>query len=302
MNKGNGCPDLSILSFTGSFHGRTLGVLAITHSKAVHKLDVPTLDWPIAKFPRYKYPLEENIEYNKKQDDDCLKDVEEQIDFFNNEKKKHVAAIIIEPIQAEGGDNYSSAYFFQNLQRIAKEKDTIFIVDEVQTGLCATGKIWAHEHFNLSNPPDIMTFAKKMQTGGYYYKNELKVDQPYRIFNTWLGDPIRIIYLEAILETIKRDNLIELNHQIGTYLLFNLKKLCKDFPDLINSARGLGTFSSFDSVNASVRDNILQKLKNSGVLAGACGDKTIRIRPALIFTQKHADIFLSKLNSTLKSI
>ena len=71
-----------------------MGVLAATHSKAVHKLDVPTLDWPIAKFPRYKYPLEDNVEYNRNQDDECLKDVEDNIDYYNNEKKKHVASII----------------------------------------------------------------------------------------------------------------------------------------------------------------------------------------------------------------
>ena len=127
MNKGPGCPDLSILSFKGGFHGRLIGSLSTTHSKPIHKLDVPALDWPIASFPRYKYPLEENVEYNKKQDDLCLKDTTEVIDYFNNEKKRPVAGMIIEPVQAEGGDNYASAYFFQNLQRIAKEVCVYFI-------------------------------------------------------------------------------------------------------------------------------------------------------------------------------
>lgn len=121
FNRGDGCPDLSILSFKGAFHGRTLGALTTTHSKAIHKLDVPAFDWPIASFPRYKYPLEENVEYNRQQDEACLKEVDELIDYYNNEKKRPVAGIVSEPIQSEGGDHYGSPYFFQNLQKIAKK-------------------------------------------------------------------------------------------------------------------------------------------------------------------------------------
>jgi 4-aminobutyrate aminotransferase/(S)-3-amino-2-methylpropionate transaminase len=98
---------------------------------------------------------------------------------------------------------------------ISFQKGVIFIVDEVQTGLCATGKMWAHQYFDFPSPPDIMTFAKKAQTGGYYYKDSLKVDAPYRIYNTWLGDPVRILYLEAVIETIRNDKLLELNQQVG---------------------------------------------------------------------------------------
>ena len=177
----------------------------------------------------------------------------------------------------------------------------IFIVDEVQTGLGATGKLWAHEHFDLPNPPDIMTFAKKMQIGGYFYRDNLKIDQPYRIANTWLGDPIRIVFLEATLDAIRRDKLIELNRDIGKYLIDHLKAFCKQYPHLIDSARGLGTFSSFDGATSEIRDKIIQKLKNSGIQCGACGDKTMRIRPSLTFTQKHADIFLDRFEKVLKS-
>lgn len=173
MNKGPGCPDLSLLSFVGAFHGRTFATLATTHSKPVHKLDVPTMDWPVAAFPAYKYPLEENEDYNRNEDEKCLKQVEELIDYYANEKKKPVAGIVTEPIQSEGGDNHASPYFFQRLQAIAKKNHASFLIDEVQTGMCATGKFWAYEHFNLPTSPDILTFAKKMQIGGYYYKVSL---------------------------------------------------------------------------------------------------------------------------------
>ena len=126
VNKGKGCPDLSLLSFKGAFHGRTLGTLATTHSKPVHKLDVPTLDWPVGTFPKYKYPLDENVQYNNEQDEACLKDVQQLIEYYKEEKKKPVAGIVIEPIQSEGGDNHASPYFFQSLQKIAK--DVIFLI------------------------------------------------------------------------------------------------------------------------------------------------------------------------------
>lgn len=88
-------------------------------------MDVPTQDWPVANFPRYRYPLEENKEYNDKQDRDCLQEIGQLIDHWNEVKKKPVAGIVVEPIQSEGGDNFGSAYFFQSLQKLAKEVNFI---------------------------------------------------------------------------------------------------------------------------------------------------------------------------------
>ncbi|CAG2067854.1 unnamed protein product, partial [Timema podura] len=101
----------------GAFHGRTLGVLSTTHSKYIHKIDIPAFDWPIASFPQYKYPLEENKRENEAEDKKCLAEVEDLIVQY---KKKGipVAGIVVEPIQSEGGDNEASPQFFQQLQRI----------------------------------------------------------------------------------------------------------------------------------------------------------------------------------------
>lgn len=80
-----------------------------------------------------------------------------------------VAGIVVEPIQSEGGDNEASPFFFQQLQKIAKKNGAGLLLDEVQTGGGPTGKMWCHEHFNLECPPDIVTFSKKMLTGGFYH-------------------------------------------------------------------------------------------------------------------------------------
>nr|NVI72060.1 putative 4-aminobutyrate aminotransferase, mitochondrial-like protein [Cucujiformia] len=188
INLPPGAPKLSLLSFHGGFHGRTFGALSTTHSKAIHKLDIPAFDWPVAHFPKYKYPLENNTRENKAEDAKCLSEVQELIEVYKK-KGVPVAGIVIEPIQSEGGDNEASPEFFQGLQEIAKKNGAALLMDEVQTGCGATGKMWCHEHFNLKSPPDVVTFSKKMLIGGYFHTEEMRPDQPYRVFNTWMGDP-----------------------------------------------------------------------------------------------------------------
>lgn len=264
MNAAPGAPDLSILSFKGAFHGRTLGCLSTTHSKYIHKIDIPSFDWPIASFPQYKYPLEENVRENKAEDDRCLAETEELIEKFNK-LGKHVAGIIIEPIQSEGGDNEASPEFFQRLQRIAKKHGCSFLVDEVQTGGGPTGKLWAHEHFNLDSSPDIVTFSKKMQLGGYYHSDSLKPPQPYRVFNTWMGDPGKLLLLESIMNVVKRDSLLENVNRVGDKLKKGLIQAQNDYPALLNSVRGRGTFLAVNVSSSALRDDIINRLKAKGL-------------------------------------
>ena len=103
-----------------------------------------------------------------------------------------------------GGDNHASPDFFRKLRTIASNNDIAFIVDEVQTGAGATGTFWAYEQWELQNPPDFVTFSKKMQTGGYFSKREFRPQETYRIFNTWMGDPSKMIQLEAFLDTYQQ--------------------------------------------------------------------------------------------------
>lgn len=125
-----GSPDLAVLSFRNSFHGRGFGSLSTTRSKAVHKLDIPSFNWPQAPFPMLKYPIEEHVADNKTEETRCLQQVESIITSWHCP----VAALIVEPIQSEGGDNHASAAFFQGLRDITKKHGVVMIVDEVQTG------------------------------------------------------------------------------------------------------------------------------------------------------------------------
>jgi 4-aminobutyrate aminotransferase/(S)-3-amino-2-methylpropionate transaminase len=297
LNQAPGAPPLSILSFKTAFHGRLFGSLSTTRSKPIHKLDIPAFDWPQATFPLLKYPLEENIEYNKRVEQESLEDVERLLTTHHLPP----CAVVVEPIQSEGGDNHASPAFFRGLRELTKKHDVLLIIDEVQTGVGATGKFWAHEHWDLPSPPDMVTFSKKAQTAGYYFGNpELRPNKPYRQFNTWMGDPARAILFRAIIEEIERLDLVDNTARVGEYLFAGLERLQSQYPHEIMNLRGKGkgTFIAFDSPR---RDEFLKKAKGVGVNIGGSGERAVRLRPMLIFQRHHADILLEAMEKIIKS-
>ncbi|XP_076627152.1 4-aminobutyrate aminotransferase, mitochondrial [Colletes latitarsis] len=300
FNKPPGCPELSILSFEGGSHGRTFAALALTHYKFIMKVDIPSLPWPIAPFPQYLYPLDQHEEENKKEDTRCLEQVEDLIE--KSEKTAPVAGIIVEAIQCEGGDRHASPDFFQCLQGLAKKRSIPLIIDEVQTGGGASGRIWVHEYFELNTPPDIVTFSNKMQASGFYHSSEYMPMRPYRVFNTWMGDPSKILLLEAVLQTIEAENLLTHVCHVSNYLLCQLNALQYEFPQIINSVRGRGFIIAFDMGCKDMRNKLLYQIRCKGIQVGECGTKSIQLRPCLIFGEYHADIFLENLRVCLQEL
>ena len=297
INQSPGSPHLSIMSFTSAFHGRLFGSLSTTRSKPIHKLDIPAFDWPQAPFPALRYPLDQHVEENAEEEKRCLREAEKIIKTFHNP----VAAVMVEPIQSEGGDNHASPEFFKGLREITRRNNVLMIVDEVQTGVGATGKFWAHEHWNMTDPPDMVTFSKKAQTAGYYYgSQELRPNKPYRQFNTWMGDPARAILFRAIISEIERLNLVENTAMVGEYLYSGLERLAQEYPDQIKNLRGKGqgTFIAFDHPK---RDEFLVKMKSLGINIGGSGASAVRLRPMLIFQKHHADILLDAVQKLVRS-
>lgn len=297
LNQTPGASDLSILSFKSAFHGRLFGTLSTTRSKPIHKLDIPAFDWPHATFPQLKYPLAEHEAENAQAEADSLAEVEHLI------KNYHVppAAVIVEPVQSEGGDNHASPAFFRGLRALTKKHGVLLIVDEVQTGVGATGKFWAHDHWDLPEPPDMVTFSKKAQTAGYYYGDPaLRPNKPYRQFNTWMGDPARAILFRAIIDEIQRHDLVANTARVGDYLYSKLEGLSKKYPGQFENLRGKGqgTFIAFDNPK---RDEFLKKAKKFGVNIGGSGESAVRLRPMLIFEKHHADILLGALEKVVSS-
>ncbi|KAI1330373.1 4-aminobutyrate aminotransferase [Xylariaceae sp. FL0255] len=296
-NQSPGSSELSILSFKSAFHGRLFGSLSTTRSKPIHKLDIPAFDWPQATFPKLKYPLEEHAEENAKAEAESLAEVEHLI------KNYHVppCAVMVEPIQSEGGDNHASPAFFRGLRELTKKHNVLLIVDEVQTGVGATGKFWAHEHWDLASPPDMVTFSKKAQTAGYYYGDaSLRPNKPYRQFNTWMGDPARALLFRGIIDEVQRLGLVENTAKVGDYLFGKLEGLAQKYPGQFQNLRGKGqgTFIAFDNPN---RDEFLKKAKKFGINIGGSGANAVRLRPMLTFEKGHADILLEALEKIASS-
>lgn len=299
-NKAPGTSQKVILSFDKGFHGRLFGSLSTTRSKAIHKLDIPAFEWPKAPFPALKYPLNEFEAENKAEETRCLEEFEAVIESY---PPHTIAAIIVEPVQSEGGDNHASSEYFQALRDITLKHQILMIVDEVQTGVGATGKFWAHEHWNLTTPPDMVTFSKKFQAAGFYFNNrDLQPNQPYRQFNTWCGDPSKAIIARALYQEISKHGLVEKTAAVGDYLYQGLQTLQNKYEVVTNlRGEGFGTFIAFDAGSTADRNNLLMKLRAEGINIGGCGDFSVRLRPTLVFEKKHADVFLERLEKVLKA-
>jgi len=291
---------LSILAFRGAFHGRTFGCISCTNTRGRIKVDIPTLDFPFADFPQMKYPLEDHVAENKATEQATLDQVR-RIIHERRDEGRPVAGMIIEPIQAEGGDRSATDDFYRNLRQLALEENVYFICDEVQTGGGVSGKWWAHEHWNLETPPDVVTFAKKMNSAGFFYRSAMSNNWGPTVFNTWVGDPARLVVLDAILDTVAENNLCENAANTGNYIKSELTKIAETNPNVTN-VRGRGTLVAWDHQSMAQRDFVVQNAMERGLLLGGCGTHAIRLRPSLMFEKRHADEFLTLFEETLSSV
>ncbi|MSQ00555.1 MAG: aminotransferase class III-fold pyridoxal phosphate-dependent enzyme [Myxococcales bacterium] len=296
QNAQEGANRMKVISFAGGFHGRSLGALSATRSKAVHKLDFPAFDWPMVEFPANLFPLAEHAAANGEAELRALADVEAAF----RRHPEDVAALIVEPIQGEGGDRHASPAFFVGLRRLCTRYGAAFIADEVQTGVGSTGRMWAHEAWGPDGAPDLVTFSKKMQLGGYYGRPEFVAAEPLRLFNTWLGDPLRGAQAQVILEVIERDRLVEATALVGQELVAGLAALCDRHPGVLSQARGQGTFAAIDAVDAPTRDRIVRAALALGVEMGGSGTRSLRFRPALVFAPRHVDELLDRLDRAIR--
>jgi 4-aminobutyrate aminotransferase/(S)-3-amino-2-methylpropionate transaminase len=289
---------MGILSFKKAFHGRLLGSLSTTFTKSMTKVDMPAFDWPSAPIPQYKYPLENHVEYNRAQDNKVLREIELIIDNYHVK----ISAVIIEPIQSDGGDNYFSNYFGRQLRELTLSKNVHLIIDEVQTGYGVTGTMWAFEHWGLTTPPDFVTVSKKMTIGGIFTRPEFIPSDNTLMKSTYAGDTLRMAMLGKQNEITLRDRLVERTLETGAYLRKKLSKLEEKEDSLIKNVRGIGMLLAFSLENGEIRDKLIMMAREHNLLLGYSGVDSIRLRPSLLFGEKEADELVEILEDVLNKM
>ena len=286
------------IHFKQAFHGRSGYTLSLTNTSDPRKYQYfPKFDWPRITNPHLNFPItEENLAETIKHENLALLNIEEAI--LSNPDK--VACIIIEPIQAEGGDNHFRDEFLVSLRNICDENEILLIFDEVQTGMGLTGKMWAYEHFTAK--PDIISFGKKAQVCGVLANKEKFDEIPNNVFkessrinSTFGGNFIDILRFQLIMEVIEKENLVENARKVGEYLLNGLIELQSKFPEKISNARGRGLMCAIDLPTPEQRNHLRSILYDNGVIILPCGDQSIRFRPHLTVSEEEIQIVLDKI-------
>lgn len=290
MAAGRGERGTEILHFRHAFHGRSGYTMSLTNTDP-RKTDLfAKFDWPRVSSPSIDFSLGE-----PERTRDVIereRQAEAEIMEFVKERGIDLAAIIIEPIQGEGGDNHFRGEWFQTLRRICDENEMLLIFDEVQCGMGTTGRNWCCEHFGVL--PDLMAFGKKSQVCGVLAGprlDEVKENVfrlPSRINSTWGGNFTDMVRSTHFLHIIEEENLVENAGLAGEHFLNRLLELQKEKP-VISAARGRGLFLAFNLPGPETRDALWKSLFDNGVLTLKSGEKAIRFRPALDITKEVID-------------
>lgn len=300
LAKGKGELGTKIIHFKQAFHGRTGYTMSLTNTDPNKVMYFPKFDWPRITNPKLTFPLTDDSLFNVIElEKQAISEIKDAFVKFPDD----IAAIIIEPIQGEGGDNHFRPEFLQALRNLADENEALLIFDEVQTGGGLTGTFFAFEQMNVI--PDIAVFGKKMQVCGIISTNRID-DVPDNVFHkssrinsTWGGNLVDMVRSTRYLEIIQEENLIS-NAKLQGKVLFNeLRNLHGEFPDIINNIRHRGLFAAFDFLKPEIRAKFLEKTMQNGLIILPCGDKSIRFRPALDIK---ADTILNGINIIKESL
>ena len=289
LSKGKGELGTKIIHFRKAFHGRTGYTLSLTNTEEQKIKYFPKFDWPRIDSPAIKFPLEENLDSLIVEEKKAVDQIKKAISDFPDD----IAAIIIEPIQSEGGDNHFRGEFFAELRTIADESELMLIFDEVQTGVGLTGKFWAYQHLGVK--PDMISFGKKMQVCGFLSSTRIDdIDEnvfnsPGRLNSTFGGNIVDMARTTIYLEIIRDEGLIEKAEVTGNHLLYRIEALQDEFSGYISNARGRGLLCAFDLPSSEDRNQIVDKIMDNGAIILGCGEKSIRFRPSLTISTEEID-------------
>jgi L-lysine 6-transaminase len=279
---GRGERGTEILHFEQAFHGRSGYTMSLTNTDPRKIQYFAKFPWPRVPSPYidYSLPEAERIKAVAAKE----KAVEKQIRDIVAKKGVDIAAIIIEPIQGEGGDNHFRTEWFQTLRNICDENDILLIFDEVQSGMGLTGKNWCCQHFGVM--PDLLAFGKKAQVCGVMAGprlDEVKDNVfrlPSRINSTWGGNFTDYVRSTHFLRIIEEEKLVENARIKGDVIKNELQAMARKH-SVISAVRGRGLMIAFNLPNTALRDAFWKGAYELGLLVVRSGERSIRLRPVL---------------------
>jgi L-lysine 6-transaminase len=294
--------NFQVLHLEHSFHGRSGYTLSLTNTEPAKTALYPKFAWPRIPSPAVRFPLDTHLGAVIAAEERAL-----QAGRAAFETHDDIACCIVEPIQAEGGDNHFRAEFLVALQALCHEHDALFVVDEVQTGCGITGSAWAYQQLGLE--PDLVAFGKKTQVCGVMAGR--RIDEvpdnvfrvPSRISSTWGGNLTDMVRATRILEVIEQEDLIQRARTRGAHLIAGLTDLAANYPLLFENVRGRGLMCAADLPDRETRDILLDILyREEKVIILPCGERGIRFRPPLTVSVAEIDTGVYAIGRALAGI
>jgi len=291
-----------VIHFEQAFHGRSGYTLTVTNTQPNKtKWFAKFPDWPRIVNPKIKFPQTPESVANLIQiEQQAIAQIKQAFLDYPDD----ICAILIEPIQGEGGDNHFRQEFLESLRILCDENEALLIYDEVQTGVAMTGRFWAHQHFGENARPDLLAFGKKMQICGIL--GGPKVDEvetncfavSSRINSTWGGHLSDMVRSRKILEIIEEDRLVQNAASSGNYLLSALEVIEKEY-EFVSNVRGRGLFCAVDLLHSDQVQSVIQEAYSEGLLILPCGERSIRFRPMLQIQENHIEEMIKILKRVL---
>ncbi len=280
-----------VIHFKEAFHGRSGYTISLTNTDDPRKyMYFPKFDWPRVVNPKLRFPVtDEVLEEVSRLEEIAYAQIKTALDQY----KGDIAALIIETIQGEGGDNYFRPEFLRELRRLADEHEFLLIFDEVQSGMGVTGKMWAFEHYDLQ--PDIFAFGKKSQVCGIVAGKRIEevsnhvFSESSRINSTFGGNLVDMVRCTRYLEIIEEENLLEHAAKVGGRMLDALQAVADESRGMISNVRGKGMMIAYDLPDQGKRDSMVDALFENGLHVLKSGNRSIRFRGMLDTPEDVAD-------------
>jgi 4-aminobutyrate aminotransferase len=298
-----------IIAFFGSFHGRTMGALSLTSRKAVQREGFGPLVPGVVHAP---YPYCYRCPYGQAPEAcavECVKHIEDTL-LKTISPADETAAIVVEPVQGEGGYIVPPQKFFDELARVAQANGILLVFDEVQSGMGRTGKMFAADHFGVA--PDILTVAKGIASGlplgATVARADLMTWPPGAHASTFGGNPVACAAALVTIELLQQE-LVAHAARMGAYLMERMRQWPARFP-IVGDVRGLGLMLGIELVRdqmtkekaPAMRDRVVELAFQRGLLILGAGDNTIRLCPPLIISKDQCDFALDTLEACLQQV